>query len=85
MKRTVATLPLALATVLVLSGPGLAARANETDGQVAKAGIFQKADFPAGWRATPHKKSKTNLNDCPALKKSLGKTRKTKTEPPRVL
>jgi hypothetical protein len=68
-----------IAAILAVPSTALAARASDTDGQIAKVGNFQATDFPAGWRVTPHKKSTTNLNSCPALKKALGKSRGTKT------
>jgi hypothetical protein len=35
-------------------------------------------DFPAGWRATPHKKSKTDPLKCPAVEKAVSDLRKAK-------
>jgi hypothetical protein len=53
--------------------------AEDGDREIAKAGVFQAADFPAGWRATPQAKPKDGPNDCPALAEAVGGTGKRRT------
>ena len=73
----VAAVAVAAASLGLLAQPATAQSPN--DREIAKAGVFQADDFPAGWRATPDKKSKSDPNDCPTLKNVAGKTRKSKT------
>lgn len=76
-----ATCLFALTTALSL--PAVAARPTVfwkgNDAQLASEGVFMANDFPSGWRATPHKKSKSSLNDCPVLRKALRNVRKNRT------
>jgi hypothetical protein len=76
-QAAVAAVAVATASLGLLAQP--AAAQSSSDREIAKAGVFQADDFPAGWRATPSKKSNTDLNDCPALKKAVGDLRKNRT------
>jgi hypothetical protein len=76
-QAAVAAVAVATASLGLLAQP--AAAQSPSDREIAKAGVFQGDDFPGGWRATPHKESKADLNDCPALKKAAGTLRKNKT------
>jgi hypothetical protein len=58
----------AAASLGLLAQP--AAAQSPSDREIAKTGVFQADDFPAGWRATPPKKTKTDIGDCPVLKKA---------------
>jgi hypothetical protein len=53
--KLIATVALGVAS-LGLVVPSAVAQ-SPSDCAVAKAGVFQPSDFPAGWRATTHKKS----------------------------
>jgi hypothetical protein len=75
------------AVVVVLAAQPADATAlggNDGDKQIAKAGVFQADDFPAGWRATPPEanKEKVNSSDCPVVKKAggLGRQRTGRSE-----
>jgi hypothetical protein len=56
-----------------------AAAQSPSDREIAKAGVFHADDFPAGWRATPPKKSDADPNACPALRRAVGSSRKNRT------
>jgi hypothetical protein len=77
VRKAIATVVLGVAS-LGLVVPSAAAQ-SPSDREIAKAGVFQEGDFPAGWRATPHKKNKTDALDCPTFKKAAAATRKSKT------
>jgi hypothetical protein len=66
----------ALVVATALTPP--AAAQSPSDRDIAKAGVFQEDDFPAGWRATPSKKTKSDLRNCPTLKKAVGDVRKNR-------
>jgi hypothetical protein len=68
-----------LTAVLSLPATAGAAPATDDDRQVAKAGVFQTSDFPAGWRATPHTKSKSDPFKCPTVEKAVSGLRKRRT------
>jgi len=72
-QAAVAAVAVAAASLGLLAQP--AAAQSPSDREIAKAGVFQEDDFPAGWRATPHKKSKS-IDTCPALKKQAEPLRK---------
>lgn len=67
LKRLLA-MPLALVAALVLPGAVQPAFATG-DRQIAEAGVFQSAEFPAGWRVTTSKRS-TDQRKCSDLKKN---------------
>jgi hypothetical protein len=75
--KVLATIAVGAASLGLVAQP--AAAQSPSDRDIAKAGVFQADDFPTGWRATPHEKSKTDPDACPALKKVAGETRKNKT------
>jgi hypothetical protein len=57
------------AVVVVLAAQPADATAlggNDGDKQIAKAGVFQADDFPAGWRATPPEANKEKVNSATA-------------------
>jgi hypothetical protein len=70
--KVLATIALGAASLGIVAQP--AAAQSPSDREIAKAGVFQADDFPAGWRATPHKKSeeRIDVNDCPVVKKAGG-------------
>jgi len=68
----------ATAAAVVGLGVDAAHAAQPGDMELAKAGVFQADDFPAGWRATPHKKSKTDPLKCPAVEKAVSDLRNAK-------
>src|SRR5262249_15108644 len=70
--RLIATVALGAAG-LALVVPTAAAQ-SPSDREIAKAGVFQAVDFPAGWRSAPPK-GKTDPNACPALKKAVGSSK----------
>jgi hypothetical protein len=73
MKQLLAAVTLGIAAVGYAAAPALGAK--EGDRQIAKAGVFQADDFPAGWEKRPSKKGVTTdpfALECPALKKSAG-------------
>jgi hypothetical protein len=78
MKRTIAIVALCVA-LIALPATTAGAKNDPADKPLARAGVFQADDFPAGWRATPHKKSKSDPNACPAVKKAVGGAGKSKT------
>jgi hypothetical protein len=71
--KVLATIALGAIGLAIVAQP--AAAQSPTDRDIAKAGVFQADDFPAGWRTTPHKKSES-IDTCPALKKKAEPLRK---------
>jgi hypothetical protein len=68
----------ATAAAVVGLGVGASHAAQPGDQELAKAGVFTADDFPAGWRATPPKKNKTDPLKCPAVEKVVSGLRKAK-------
>jgi hypothetical protein len=75
--KVLATIALG-AVGLGLVAPSGAAAQSPSDREIAKAGALQAGDFPAGWRATPPKKS-TDPFKCQVLGKAVARLRNQET------
>jgi hypothetical protein len=76
MTKIIATIALGAVGLGLVAQP--AAAQSPSDRDIAKAGVFQAGDFPAGWRATPHKKSKDPFK-CPEVEKAHPGLNKART------
>jgi hypothetical protein len=75
-QAAVAAVAVAAASLGLLAQP--AAAQSPSDREIAKAGVFQADDFPAGWRATPDKKSEDPFK-CPEVEKAVKGLKKQQT------
>jgi hypothetical protein len=76
--KVLATIALGAASLGLVAQP--AAAQSPSDREIAKAGNFQAADFPARWQVTAPKNSRPGRpSECPVERKAEGDVRKNRT------